>query len=444
MTISRTTVAALALAAAALVGCSEGGKRRAGATDNVPRVEVVRPNVVESLPRRIELTATVEPMQRADVCARVPGVVKHLPDDLDIGRTVAAGDRLIELDVPDLRAQKAYKEAQLDLAEGQKALVAEARKVLGRELEESRRLEKRFEAEYNARADELERVVRLVERNSQAPEVAQEKMRLKEAGMASWRASQAQTETKKAKLDACDVDERVAESRVKVARAELRGLEEQIGLATMTAPFAGVVTKRWVDRGATIKDAGVPLLTLMRVDRVRVVIDVPDRDAPLVSSTEQNPNPDGKGDPVTIRFPAIAEKGDAGVFQGFVTRKAEARDPATRTMRTEVHLDNGGGLIQPGMYGTASILLEERKNVLTVPPSALVRRGDTFEVLYLTDDKASPPRGSIKLAQVRIGLDVGDQVQVTSGLTADMLVVLKRNSAVQIGDEVIGMFSRRP
>src|SRR5438876_621618 len=119
-----------------------------------------------------------------------------------------------------------------------------------------------------------------------------------------------------------------------------------------SAPCDGVITKRWVDRGATIKDQSMPLLTVMRTNVVRVLLDIPERDVPLVNATEQNPNPDGKGDLVELHVPALRETvGDKG-FTGYITRHSSVLDPQTRTMRVEVHLDNKEGHLRPGMYGT--------------------------------------------------------------------------------------------
>src|SRR5262249_59138424 len=102
-------------------------------------------------------------------------------------------------------------------------------------------------------------------------------------------------------------DVAVAEARIQTAKAEVVKLTETIKFATVSAPFDGVITRRWVDPGAIIKDPGATLLTVMQIDRVRVLVDVPQRDVPYLNAREQNPNPDGRGDPVEVRLPALAE-----------------------------------------------------------------------------------------------------------------------------------------
>src|SRR5262249_55077122 len=152
--------------------------------------------------------------------------------------------------------------------------------------------EKRYQAEFNRSKEKHDRTLKLVQRNALQPETAEETKSQLEAAGAAWQAAKAQTGTKQARLDATDTDLKVAESRIKTARAEVQRWEVLLGSATIRAPFDGIVTKRWVDRGAMIKDPAVPLLTLMRTNVVRVLLDIPERDIPLVNAAEQNPNPD--------------------------------------------------------------------------------------------------------------------------------------------------------
>jgi RND family efflux transporter MFP subunit len=407
----------------------------------LPRLEIVQPER-GPLVIRIELSAMVEAMEKADLCARVPGMVESLQLDdrkaeVDIGRRVSAGEPLIKLAVPDLEADKKLKEALLDQAEKQKLQTLEARNVATKELLEAQEQEKRYQAEFNRSKEKHDRTLKLVQRNALQPETAEETKSQLEAASAAWQAAKAQIGTKQARLEATDADLKVAESRIKTARAEVQRLEVLLGYATIRAPFDGIVTKRWVDRGAMIKDPAVPLLTLMRTNVVRVLLDIPERDIPLVNSAEQNPNPDGKGDPVVLQFPALR-----GLeFAGHVTRLAAALDPATRTMRAEVHLDNREGYLRPGMYGTASVTLDERDYVLTVPSTALVRRGKSVEVFYVANPAGEPPRGVVQRAEVELGLDDGRRVEIRNGLTGKEWVIAKGNGVVREGDTVIAVSS---
>lgn len=443
----------LLVAILAVVGCGlKEPKPRPNEIERLPRVEVVRP-IRTNLERRIEISATVEPMEKVELCARVPGVVDQLADDMDIGRVVKGprdgmpGEKILALAVPDLEAQKKHKEALLEQARKQKVQAAEARAVGGREVVEAEKMEKRYAAEHEFAKFQHERVVQLARSNAVQPERVQETGKQLDAALAAWDVAQAQIETRKAKLKALDADIDTAQAKIAVAEAEVQNLAVLVGYATITAPFDGIITKRWVDRGATIKDAGAPLLTVMRSDSVRVLLDIPEKDVPLVNALEERPNPDNDGDPVTLRISALSEVVPNGEFSGRIRRMAQALDPNTRTMRAEVHLKNPDGHLRPGMFGRASILLEKRYNVLTLPASALVRRAGRSEVYYVANVDSDPPRGVVKRAEVELGLDDGQTVEIKlrpeAGLSGDELILAKGNGVVRVGDQVVPVPRKR-
>jgi RND family efflux transporter MFP subunit len=405
----------------------------------LPRLETVEPERYR-LPVRVELTAVVDAMEKADLCARVAGLVESLQLDsgkpeVDIGRRVKAGDSLLKLAVPDLEADKKHREALLDQAEKQKQQAIEAQNVAAKDLEEAKEQERKYQAEFNRSREKHDRTQKLVQRGALQPEIAEETKSQLEASAAAWKAAKALIASKQARLTATGADLKVAETRIKVSQAEVQRLDVLINYATIRAPFDGIITKRWVDRGAMVKDPAIPLLTVMRTDTVRVIMDIPERDVPLVNATEQNPNPDGKGDPVELRLPALGTR----VFSGHITRISSALDPATRTMRAEAHMDNREGVLRPGMFGTAVVTLDQRESALTIPSTALVRRGDKVEVFYVANPGGDPPRGVARRIEVELGLDDGKRVEIRHGLTGKELVIAKGNGVVREGDTVIAV-----
>lgn len=427
------------------LGCGQKeNKAKLAPDDRLPRLETVQPTR-SLLPVRIELSATVEPLERADLCARVPGTVDHLPADVDIGRRITKGEELIHLAVPELDAMLEHKKALLEQAKRQKVQAEEACVVSSKEYAETEKQLKRYVAELTLKKLEHERVTELVRRNATQPERVQETQRSLEVAQATFDAARAGLETRQAKIKAADADLQVADSKIRVAEAEVTNLTAQVSYATIKAPFDGVITKRWVDRGATIKDAGAALLTVMHTDTVRVLVDIPERHVPLVNAREQKPNENGQGDQVTLRIPALHEAEDEGEFTGTICRIASALDPATRTMRAEVHIPNPKGQLRPGMQGTAVVLLDERYDVLTVPSTALVRgRNNRVEVFIVVDPSGDPPRGMTRRVPVELGLDDGRRVQIRKGLKGTERVVAKGNGVVREGEVVIAVPLREP
>jgi RND family efflux transporter MFP subunit len=425
--------------------------------ERLPRVETTAP-AVESLPIRVELTATVEPLQRVEVCARVPGVVAEFyPANLDIGQRVAAGAPLVRLDVPELHAQRGQRAAALEQARSQVEQAKEAQRVAEREVTEAELQLRRHAADVKFRRLETKRVTGLAAKGATQPERVEEAERQLEAAEAAYEAGGAAVETKKAKLAAGKADLRTAESKVGVAAAELQATEEMIGLATVKAPaapagwrdggsnsppFQFVVGRRLVDPGATVKDAAQPLLTLVHVDTVRVLVDIPERDVPLLESLMKEAKPASPPEQVVLKVASLRESPSRGEFRGRIARAASVLDPATRSMRAEVEFDNRGGELRPGMYGTVSLTLATRTGALMLPSSAFVRRDGRAEVLVVDPAPSDPARGVVRVVPVEVGYDDGKRVQVTAGLTGTERVVVRGNTPLAAGDPVVPVEAR--
>jgi HlyD family secretion protein len=439
----RKLLGCLSLLAAAMLtaaGCDVHDDRpRLGEVERMPRLETALPERATLVVKSV-LTATVEAMEKADLCAQVRGVVKDIPDDVDIGRLVRKDEPLVTLDIPDIVAERENKKAMLQQAKDLKDNAARALDVARQEVIEAQTQLKRYEADLEKYQLAYERLAKLAASDTVQKQLADEARIARDAAQAARDAQKAQILTKQAKEKAAESELKAADSRIEVAQSEVKKYDVLVNFGTIRAPFDGVITKRWVDRGATVKDNSTPLLTVMRTDTVRVVLDVPQRDVPFIHVAAAS----GKGPPgnrVTLFVPALQDVAPQG-FTGQVTLKASALDPVTRTMRVEVHLPNKTGYLRPQMTGTATVVLGERRNVLTVPSSALVRRGKQVFVYYLADLKGEPPHGVVRKNQVQIGLDDGMRVEIREGLTGNERVIIKGAGVVRTGDRAISAQAR--
>jgi cobalt-zinc-cadmium efflux system membrane fusion protein len=425
------------LAAAGLAGCDKGHAHRRAAPQRWPRMETVQPTRA-SLPVRVELAVTLEPMLRARLAARVPGVVDWLPPEIDIGREVKKGEKLLVLAVPDLDARLEHKQAALKEA-GQMIGQAEKTKdVADKEWQEATETLKRYESEKKLRDQELKRKSDLAKGAALVPQVVEEAQAQAEAAAAAWEAGKAQVATKDVKRRLAEANIEVAKSRAKVAGAELKHVEEMVGFATIKAPFDGVITRRWVDRGATIKDAGSPLLTVMDTATVWALLDVPERYVAALGHLRLDPSKQDSSVKVTLRLPALRDKLPHGEVEGMLSRTATSIDPNTRTMRVEAHLDNRAGHLRPGMFGRAILDLGQRPRAWTLPSTALVRRGNQALVYYVDEVTGDPPHGVVKKAEIEIGLDDGARVEVRNSqvFRGTEQVIVKGNGVVREGDTI--------
>jgi RND family efflux transporter MFP subunit len=420
-----------------LTGCgSEPSKPRLGEVDRLPHVEVVRPEY-KNRPDTIELLATVEPMEKAQLCALVPGEVKGLDPKIDIGRPIKKDEELITLDIPTLRAELENKEALLTQARNLRDQAEEAVKVANQEVDEAQAQVQRFQADLKYREAQLRRGRRLAERNAIQPQVVEEYELQRDAAKAATEAARVTVQTKRIKVNAAEMELRVAASRIKVAEADVKVAKAKVGFATIKAPFDGLITRLLVHNGDVIKDAGAPLLTVVRTDVMRVIIDVPERYVGKLRAAEgQSP----KGEPNRVEINIQGAK-----FQGRITRLASALDETSRLMRAEVHVKNDDEKhLHANMTGTATVVLDEGKTErLTVPSTALVRFEDKIHVYYIDEiTKDDPPRGTVKMAEVEIGLDDGKTVEIIKGLKGDESVIAKGNGVVRRGETAIPVKAR--
>src|SRR5262245_35832713 len=128
----------LLAACLAATGCNlqAAKKPRLGEADRLPRLETVRPERTR-LTVRSELTARVDALEKAELCAQVRGVVETIPADVDIGRSIKAGEALVTLAIPDLKAELEHKKALLEQARNQKDQAVQNRIVAVQEVKEA-------------------------------------------------------------------------------------------------------------------------------------------------------------------------------------------------------------------------------------------------------------------------------------------------------------------
>jgi RND family efflux transporter MFP subunit len=206
-------------------------------------------------------------------------------------------------------------------------------------------------------------------------------------------------------------------AEVASARANVQRLEQMLGFSRIYAPFDGVVTARNIDVGALIDAGSGPqeLFHLNATDRLRVFVDVPEIYAPAARP----------GLPATISLNELPNRR----FTGTLVRTARAIDMTTRTLRTEVDVDNPTGELLPGAYAEVTLQLPTEPSSLRVPVSVLIFRTDTPQIAIVHDNR-------LELRTVALGHDYGTTVEVTKGLTGDEQMVVNPLDSLTPGQTV--------
>jgi membrane fusion protein, multidrug efflux system len=201
-----------------------------------------------------------------------------------------------------------------------------------------------------------------------------------------------------------------AKGKYDVAKANLERTQTLLGFNKITAPFSGVITKRFVDVGAFIPAATsgsaaqtAAVLTLMNFNTVRVQVAVPEVEAPLVN----------KGQPTRLSVEGLPDR----KFEGKITRFSYALDDSNKTMLVEIELPNPKLELRPGMYASVQLALQHHDNVMLIPTAALVM--EKANAFTYTVNGATAKKRAIK-----IGFNDGKMVEVQEGISANDSVIL--------------------
>jgi RND family efflux transporter MFP subunit len=345
---------------------------------NVAVTKVRRVDIAQT----VDLTAEFEPWQDVEIHAKVAGYVKQI--NVDVGDHAKKGEVLATLEIPEIEDEERQADAAVQTAQ-------EEVKSMQATLDESSLLAQRLDAA----AKESQGLVA-----QQDIDNANAKARADEANLAA------------------------AKQKVSGAQDNADHLRDLVAYSKIYAPFDGVVTRRYADTGALVQAGTVqagttgntnsmPLVSFAELKRLRLEFPVPESDVPFVHV----------GDKVAITVTALNK-----TFDGAVSRFAQKIDTATRTMLTEVDVENPDFQYTPGMYATVRLDLAQKKGVLAVPIEC-VEVGEAPYVFVVRD-------GHIEKRGVVLGIQTASQVEIVSGLSENEKVVMGNRNGIQPGEAV--------
>ena len=387
------------LRTAMLIAVSAGASCMLTACRQTPTAAAELPTVptatagAANLADELVLTAEFTPYQDVDVMAKVAGYVKSIP--VDIGDHVRTGALLATLEVPELQNDMARATAGVAAAQ---ANISTARAAV-------------------TRAQASENIAHLSFQRIQDVSV-------KQPGLVP-----------KQEVDVAESHDLEAAAQVASAQSALQSAQEMrtqadserlrtvtmLQYATIRAPFAGVITKRYANTGSMIQ-AGIasqtqamPVVRLAENSLLRLILPVP------VSAVADVHN----GDTVEVNVTTLNK-----MFPGKITRFADSLQTSTRTMDTEVDVPNRDGTLVPGMYAEVHLHLASHPNALSVPVDAVEGLGTTVQHVYLAKG------GVLHLVEVTVGLQTPSRAEILSGLQSGDQVVVGRHSGLADGEQV--------
>ncbi len=350
--------------------------------------KVTRGDVVTELPEYAEF----RPYQEIEMHAKVAGYLKEIY--VDVGDVVTNDQVIATLEIPELQDDIRHADAVLQRS--------------GQEVNSARAEITRAQAGY---AESGIIYTNLANTAKVRPGlVAQQDIDV--AG--------ARARAKAAELESASAALATAEFRVNEARANLERLRTMATYTRITAPFAGVITKRFADTGALIQQGtasstqAIPLVRLTENDQLRLVFPVSMSYVPFIKV----------GLPIEIHIEGIE-----GSVPGKVSRFSREVDSATRNMHVEALVTNADLKLAPGLYVKVRLEFDRHTNVLTAPVQA-ISLGESPTVAVIGKDNVLEER------PVKIGLRSSDKVEIIAGLSENDLVVVAGRGQLKTGQRV--------
>ena len=371
--------------------CQRVVPAHASSEEKLPRAAVatVKRGDIASV---LKVAGQFEPYQQVDLHAKVSGYIRHI--NVDIGDRVRLGQVIATLEVPELNAQ----------VSGAQAEVRHSQSEITRAQSEVSRAESNHVALHSA-------YQRLAKAAEQRPGlIAQQEL---DDSRAKDQEAEAQIEVAKSALGA-------TQQQLGVSRADNERVQVLSDYSVVTAPFAGVIAKRYADTGSLIQAGtasntqAMPVVQLVQSDLLRLRMPVPEADVPFIAV----------GGSVRVKVQATNES-----FVGKIVRFTRALDTTTRTMLVEVDVPNLDLKLSPGMYAETEIALAQRNDALTLPSQAVVH-GEGLPYVLAVDDK------KVTKKTVTLGIEGPDKVEIRSGLLEGETVIVSAQSNYQTGELV--------
>ncbi|MEH2441046.1 efflux RND transporter periplasmic adaptor subunit [Nostoc sp.] len=355
----------------------------------IPSVNVMTPRRATGV-SNLELPGSVVALNQTTVYARSTGYLRRWY--ADIGDRVRAGQLLAEIDSPDIDQQVLQAKAELIQAQ---ANVLQSRASLAKGVSDL----KQARANLLIARQSWERWQVLVKQGAVAQQDADTKYAAYQANLANVEAAQNTISSDSANV-------KVAQANAYAIQANFQRNTILQSYKKVTAPFAGIVTARNVNTGVLItagsgstNTGNTSLYTIAAYDALNVNVNVPQSSSALLNT--------GQTAQITVR--ELPQR----VFTGKVVRTSNAIDPNTRTLLTQLKIDNLDGALRPGMYASVKFAINRTNPPFVVPDSVLVIDAKGTQVATITKNQ------TVHYQKVAVGRDYGTEVEITSGLTGN-------------------------
>ncbi len=401
LSVGATVCALTALSVTALLAWLHyaGSEAAPPAADPPLRVvTVAKPGHTDGV--TLTLPANVDAYQTTLVYSRVSGYLRSWDaEHADIGCRVKKGDKLAEIDTPELDQE--LIQARANLIQGQADLdtATAEREEAKAALEQADADKARAKANVEFARSVLGRNEQLSAKHMIAEQDLDESRRDVGARQADLDAAIAARKTRQSSIVTCTAKIKSRGATVQSLEANVRRLEQLQGFKTILAPFDGIVIRRRAEIGTLVAAGSTncpELFAVAQADILRIRINVPQAQAMTIK----------KGQTAEVRVAEYPER----VFTATVARTSRAIDSVSRTLMVELELANPEQTLLPGTFAQVVLPLRRTEPMCTVPSGVLLNQPDGLKVAILEAGNM------VRLQKVQLGRDFGSNVEVLCGL----------------------------
>ncbi len=352
----------------------------------------VAPVTRSDLASTLSVAGEFQAYQEVDLHAKVSGYIRKI--NVDIGDRVRRGQVIATLEVPELVAQVAGSQAEIRHSQS--------------EIERAQSGVTLAQANYAAVHAAYTRLSEAAKKRSGL--IAEQEL---DDARARDQDAQAKIDVAKAAVDA-------SQQQLGVSKADNQRVAAMQGYSVVTAPFSGVVTMRYADVGSLIQAGtsnvqSMPVVKVAESDLLRLRMPVPEEDVPFIRV----------GGKVTMRLQSTGKS-----FTGKIVRFTRELTDSTRTMLAEVDVPNPDLSLSTGMTAETTIILQQHNGVITVPAGAVLKGEGSAHVLVVdTNNK-------VQVVPVTLGIQGADRIEIVSGLSEGLSVIVSGQSNYQANQVV--------
>lgn len=370
----------------------------------VPEVRAAIVHPAENTSKLV-LPGDIQAIQEIPIYARANGYVHDRY--VDIGDNVKAGQLLARLETPEVDQQVEQAKANLQVSEAALESADSDRQTNISQLKAAQAAIRQATTNLDYSRIENVRYHKLADEGAVSYEDGDRALKLFNSDNEALKIAEHNEKAAQSQVDSADDKVAAAKRSVEANRANLKHYQALQGFQNIVAPSDGVITARFLDPGSLVALGGgsgsTQLLTMARTDVLRIYVDVPQSDYRYIHN----------GDKADILLQEYPDK----VFTGTVTNIAGALNPGSRTLQTEIRIQNQNHILKPGSYADVRFSFNRQDPPLVVPSNAVITKNDGLYVALAGD-------GKVHYQKIDSTRDYGSKMEVSSGLKDNDVVLL--------------------